>query len=66
MKGTTTMKNSININNCPNLFNLLTLNNVIADDTFIEDAETGDMINLNALIGDAVNDVEILTEDLQK
>ena len=52
------MKNSININNCPNLFNLLTLNNVIADDTFIEDAETGDMINLNRLINDASNELK--------
>ena len=52
------MKNSININNCPNLFNLLTLNNVIADDTFIEDAETGDMINLNRLINDAANELK--------
>lgn len=43
------MKNSININNCPNLFNLLTLNNVI-DDTFIEDTDTGELINLNRLI----------------
>ena len=58
MKGTITMKNSINTNNCPNLFNLLTLNNVIADDTFIEDAETGDMINLNRLINDAVNELK--------
>ena len=58
MKGTTTMNNSININNCPNLFNLLTLNNVIAGDTFIEDAETGDTINLNRLINDAVNELK--------
>ena len=58
MKGTTTMENSININNFPNLFNLLTLNNVIADDTFIEDAETGDMINLNRLINDAANELK--------
>ena len=52
------MKNSININNCPNLFNLLTLNNVIADDTFIEDADTGEMINLNRLINDAANELK--------
>ena len=52
------MNNSININNCPNLFNLLTLNNVIADDTFIEDAETGEMINLNRLINDAANELK--------
>ena len=51
------MKNSININNCPNLFNLLTLNNVI-DDTFIEDTDTGEMINLNRLINDAVNELK--------
>ena len=58
MKGTTKMKNSININNCPNLFNLLTLNNIIADDTFIEDPETGEMINLNRLINDAANELK--------
>ena len=52
------MKNSININNCPNLFNLLTLNNIIADDTFIEDAETDDMIDLNRLINDAANELK--------
>ena len=52
------MKNSININNCPNLFNLLTLNNIIADDTFIEDADTGEMINLNRLINDAANELK--------
>ena len=58
MKGTTTMNNSININNCPNLFNLLTLNNVIADDTFVEDADTGEMINLNRLIEAAANELK--------
>ena len=52
------MKNSININNCPNLFNLLTLNNVIAENTFIEDTDTGDQINLNRLINDAVNELK--------
>lgn len=52
------MKNSININNCPNLFNLLTLTNVIADNTFIEDTDTGDQINLNRLINDAVNELK--------
>ena len=52
------MKNSININNCPNLFNLLTLNNIIADDTFIEDPETCEMINLSRLINDAANELK--------
>lgn len=52
------MKNSININNCPNLFNLLTLTNVIADNTFIEDTGTGDQINLNRLINDAANELK--------
>lgn len=52
------MKNSININNCPNLFNLLTLTNVIADNTFIEDIDTGDQINLNRLINDAANELK--------
>ena len=50
------MKN-INIDNCPNLFNLLTLNNVI-NDTVIEDSETGEMINLNRLINDAANELK--------
>ena len=49
------MKN-INIDNCTNLFNLLTLNNVI-DDTFIEDTDTGDLINLNGLIEAAANEL---------
>lgn len=52
------MKKSINIDNCPNLFNLLTLNNIIADDTFIEDTDSGEMINLNRLISDAVNELK--------
>ena len=56
----------ININDYPQLFNLLSLNNVIAANTFIEDSVTGEQINLNDLICDAVNDFEILTEDLQK
>lgn len=54
------MKNSININNCPNLFNLLTLNNIIAANTFIEDPETGEMINLNRLINDAANELKAI------
>ena len=62
MKGTTKMKNSININNCPNLFNLLTLNNVIADDTFIEDTDTGELINLNRLIEAAAAELQGLGE----
>ena len=65
MKGTTTMKN-ININDYPQLFNLLSLNNVIAANTFIEDSDSGEQINLNDLICDAVNDFEKLVEDLQK
>ena len=52
------MKKSINIDNCPNLFNLLTLNNIIADDTFIEDTDSGELINLNRLISDAVNELK--------
>ena len=54
------MKN-INIDNCPNLFNLLTLNNVI-DDTFIEDTDTGDLINLNELIEAAADELQRLGE----
>ena len=50
-----TMKN-INIDSCPNLFNLLTLNNVI-NDTVVEDTETGDLINLNELIEAAANEL---------
>lgn len=59
------MKN-ININDYPQLFNLLSLNNVIAANTFIEDSDSGEQINLNDLICDAVNDFEKLVEDLQK
>ena len=59
------MKN-ININDYPQLFNLLSLNSVIAADTFIEDSDSGEQINLNDLICDAVNDFEKLVEDLQK
>ena len=50
------MKNSINIESCPNLFNLITLNNVI-NETFVEDTETGDSINLNELIEAAANEL---------
>ena len=56
MKGWTPMKNFINVENCPNLFNLLTLNNVI-NDTVVEDIETGDSINLNELIEAAANEL---------
>ena len=56
----------INISDYPQLFNLLSLNNVIAADTFIEDSDSGEQINLNDLICDAVNDFEKLVEDLQK
>lgn len=49
------MKN-INIDNCPNLFNLLTLNNVI-DDTVIENIDSGESINLNELIEAAANEL---------
>ena len=59
------MKN-INIKDYPQLFNLLSLNNVIAANTFIEDSDSGEQINLNDLICDAVNDFEKLVEDLQK
>ena len=59
------MKN-ININDYPQLFNLLSLNNVIAANTFIEDSDSGEQINLNDLICDAVNDFEMLIENLQK
>ena len=55
----------ININDYPQLFNLLSLNNVIAANTFIEDSDSGEQINLNDLICDAVNDFEKLVEDLQ-
>ena len=56
----------ININDYPQLFNLLSLNNVISANTFIEDSDSGEQINLNDLICDAVNDFEKLVEDLQK
>ena len=59
------MKN-ININDYPQLFNLLSLNCVIAANTFIEDSDSGEQINLNDLICDAVCDFEKLVEDLQK
>ena len=59
------MKN-ININDYPQVCKLLSLNSVINANTFIEDSVTGEQINLNDLICDAVNDFEILTEDLQK
>ena len=59
------MKN-ININDYPQLCKLLSLNSVIAANTFIKDSVTGEQINLNDLICDAVSDFEILTEDLQK
>ena len=59
------MKN-INIKDYPQLFNLLSLNNVIAANTFKEDSDSGEQINLNDLICDAVNDFEKLVEDLQK
>ena len=59
------MKN-INIKDYPQLFNLLSLNNVIAANTFIEDSDSGEQINLNDLICDAVNDFEMLIENLQK
>lgn len=49
------MKN-INIDNCPNLFNLLTLNNVI-NDTVIENIDSGESINLNELIEAAANEL---------
>lgn len=51
------MKNSINFDNCPNLFNLLTLTEVI-NDTFIEDPDTGVPINLNRLINEAANELK--------
>ena len=56
MKGWTPMKNSINIENCPNLFNLITLNNVI-DETIIENIDSGESINLNELIEAAANEL---------
>ena len=59
------MKN-ININDYPQLCKLLSLNNVINANTLVKDTVTGETINLNDLICDAVNDFEILTEDLQK
>ena len=59
------MKN-INIKDYPQLCKLLSLNSVIPANTFIKDSVTGEQINLNDLICDAVSDFEILTEDLQK
>ena len=59
------MKN-INIKDYPQLFNLLSLNSVIPANTLVKDTVTGETINLNDLICDAVSDFEILTEDLQK
>ena len=56
MKGWTTMKNFINVENCPNLFNLITLNNVI-DETIIENIDSGESINLNELIEAAANEL---------
>ena len=56
MKGWTPMKNSINIESCPNLFNLITLNNVI-DETIIENIDSGESINLNELIEAAANEL---------
>ena len=57
---------TINIEDYPQLCKLLSLNSVITSNTFIKDSVTGEQINLNDLICDAVNDFEILTEDLQK
>lgn len=51
------MKNTINFNNCPNLFNLLTLTEVI-NDTVVEDIESGTPINLNRLINEAANELK--------
>ena len=45
--------NNIDINNCTALLNLLTLTEVIADNTLIEDLDSGDMINLSELIAAA-------------
>ena len=56
----------INIKDYPTLFKLFTLNSVIPANTLVKDTVTGEQINLNDLICDAVNDFEILTEDLQK
>lgn len=52
------MKN-ITIENCPNLFNLLSLVNVIPDDTLIEDTDSGEMINLNSLINETIKELKI-------
>ena len=59
------MKN-INIKDYPQLCKLLSLNSVIPANTLVKDTVTGETINLNDLICDAVSDFEILTEDLQK
>ena len=53
---------NINVNNCPNLFNLLSLTNVIPSDTMIEDTDTGELINLNRLIEAAANELNGLGE----
>ena len=59
------MKN-INIKDYTTLFKLFTLDSVIPANTLVKDTVTGETINLNDLICDAVSDFEILTEDLQK
>ena len=56
----------INIKDYPTLFKLFTLNSVIPANTLVKDTVTGEQINLNDLICDAVNDFEKHVEDLQK
>lgn len=51
------MKN-LTIENFPNLFNLLSLVNVIPDDTFVEDTDSGETINLNSLINETINELK--------
>ena len=51
------MKN-FTVENFPNLFNLLSLINVIPDDTLIEDTDTGEMININRLINETIEELK--------
>lgn len=56
----------INIKDYPTLFKLFTLDSVIPANTLVKDTVTGETINLNDLVCDAINDFEILCEDLQR
>lgn len=56
----------INLKDYPTLFKLFTLDSVIPANTLVKDTVTGETINLNDLICDAINDFEFLCEDLEK